>query len=137
MKFIATTSDKIAGINIISGQLIFSRDDRVIYLDSDVRTEYRSFILLTTEAQRQSISPLNAFYFVEETAILWRYSTTKGWEQLTKTVDNKLMFYNDESELPRTGRENVLYCTPTQHYSWSDTLNTYTRIGAEYWQPIA
>ena len=55
MRFIATTSDKISTIAKQKGQLIFSRDDRVIYLDSDTntRTEYRSIISLINEGKTQ------------------------------------------------------------------------------------
>ena len=37
MKFIATTSEKIKDINFVPGQMIFSQDDRVIYLDTTER----------------------------------------------------------------------------------------------------
>ena len=47
MKFIATTSNKVESIKVASGQLIFSRDDRVIYLDSDLgRTSFQQIITL-------------------------------------------------------------------------------------------
>ena len=70
MKFIATNSDKIKTLPLQRGQLIFSRDDRVIYLDSDVRTEFTTFIVLDTEEERTNlISPVNGFYFIEETKI--------------------------------------------------------------------
>ena len=45
MKFIATTSDRVANIPQAAGQLIFSRDDRTIYLDTeDRRDEFRTII---------------------------------------------------------------------------------------------
>lgn len=119
MKFIATTSDKIASITKVAGQLIFSRDNRVIYLDTDssTRVEYRTIIVLTTEAQRQSIvSPVNAFYFVEETAILWSYIVGQGWEQLTKTPDERIQFYNSTSDFPIVGTIRTLYIIPGYIY---------------------
>ena len=139
MRFIATTSDKISTIAKQKGQLIFSRDDRVIYLDTDTntRTEYRSIISLINEEQRQSIiSPVSGFYFVEETAILWTYSINKGWEQLTKTPDDRILFYSSISEFPAQGKEGILYNTLDNIYKWSSLQNTYIKIGSEIWEPI-
>lgn len=71
MKFIATTSDKIDNIPVVSGQLIFSRDDRVIYLDTDVRTSFQQIITLIDDDQRLAIQfPLQGYYFVKSTKIL-------------------------------------------------------------------
>lgn len=71
MKYIVTNANKLKDIEIISGQLIFARDERVIYLDSDVRTPFSQMIYISTEVQRQAISsPLKGFYFVEETSVL-------------------------------------------------------------------
>ena len=53
MKFIATTSDKLDQIPVKQGQLIFSRDDRVVYLDSDKRTSFQQIITLVDEEQRK------------------------------------------------------------------------------------
>ena len=49
MKFIVTNKNKLDSISIVSGQLIFARDERVIYLDSDVRTPFTQMIYLATE----------------------------------------------------------------------------------------
>lgn len=139
MRFIATTSDKISTIAKQKGQLIFSRDDRVIYLDTDTntRTEYRSIISLINEEQRQSIiSPVSGFYFVEETAVLWTYNINKEWEQLTQTPDNRILFYSSISEFPAQGKEGILYNTLDNIYKWSSLQNTYIKIGSEIWEPI-
>ena len=139
MRFIATTSDKISTIAKQKGQLIFSRDDRVIYLDTDTntRTEYRSIISLISEEQRQSIiSPVSGFYFVEETAVLWTYNINKEWEQLTQTPDNRILFYSSISEFPAQGKEGILYNTLDNIYKWSSLQNTYIKIGSEIWEPI-
>ena len=139
MRFIATTSDKISTITKQKGQLIFSRDDRVIYLDTDTntRTEYRSIISLISEEQRQSIiSPVSGFYFVEETAVLWTYNINKEWEQLTQTPDNRILFYSSISEFPAQGKEGILYNTLDNIYKWSSLQNTYIKIGSEIWEPI-
>ena len=72
MKFIATTSNKVESIKVTSGQLIFSRDDRVIYLDSDLgRTSFQQIITLIDDDQRLAIQfPLQGYYFVKSTKIL-------------------------------------------------------------------
>lgn len=139
MKFIATTSNKISTIEKVAGQLIFSRDNRVIYLDTDsnTRTAYYTIITLTTEAHRDSlVSPVAGFYFVEETAILWYYDNSEGWEQLTNTPDNRILFYSSISEFPVQGKEGILYNTLDNIYKWSSLQNTYIKIGSEIWEPI-
>ena len=41
MKFIATTSDKVNDIAKIKGQLIFSQDDQIMYLDINASTRIK------------------------------------------------------------------------------------------------
>ena len=135
MKFIATTSDKINSINVVSGQVIFSTDDRVIYLDSNIRNAFSTIITLATEAQRLGIIPVKGFYFVEETSILWRYGDS-GWEQLTGEGDSRIIFANRE-DFPAVGQEHVLYCTPDAIYQYSNTTHSYVQIsGSQSWESI-
>lgn len=139
MKFIATTSDKILTIAKASGQLIFSRDNRTIYLDVDANTrvEYRSIIPISTEEYRQSIvSPVDGFYFVEETAVLWNYVSSEGWRQLTQIPDEKLQFYNSTSEFPNIGAIRTLYVIPGYIYQWDNITSSYVKLGSEMWEPI-
>lgn len=78
MKFIATTSDKMESINVVSGQLIFSRDDRIIYLDTDVRTSFQQIITVAKEETLEKLtSPVQGFYFVEDTTTLWRFKNNE------------------------------------------------------------
>ena len=73
IKYIATTSDKLKQIPFQAGQIIFSRDDRVIYLDSDKRTAFRQISFLDYESERKKlVSPINqSFYFVELFLIIY------------------------------------------------------------------
>lgn len=73
IKFIATDSSHISDLEITSGQIIFSRDNRTIYLDTDnTRTEYKAIISIPTEQDRIAmVSPVAGYYFVEDTSILW------------------------------------------------------------------
>lgn len=116
MKYIVTNRNKLDSIEVASGQLIFVRDDRVIYLDSDVRTPFTQMIYLTTEEQRQNLkSALKGFYFVEETSILWFFTPGKGWEQITSSPDERLVFDN-YADFPIIGKAGVLYCDPKAIY---------------------
>lgn len=139
MKFIATTSDKIKDIEVVSGQLIFSRDDRVIYLDSDVRTSFQQIIALVDEAQRVNMtSPINnAYYFVEETCILYYY-TNNSWKAITTPPDEKTIFIS-EGELPTIGKASTLYITKTGMYQWDEETSDYICMGGEdllAWKPM-
>ena len=84
VKFIATTSDKLSSINIKAGQIIFSMDERAIYLDTDVRTSFQQIITLVREEIRQNLtSPIKGFYFVKDTKVLWHYEDGV-WTHLCK-----------------------------------------------------
>lgn len=140
MKFIATTSDKMKDIEVVSGQLIFSRDDRVIYLDTDVRTSFQQIIALMDEAQRVNmVAPINnAYYFVEESCILYYY-TNKTWKAITTPPDEKTVFLGEE-KLPTTGKASTLYITKTGIYQWDEETNDYICMGGEdllAWRPMS
>lgn len=138
MKFIATTSDKINSIEIKMNQMIFSRDDRVIYLDSNERTAFQSIITLVDEAQRVNMTnPVNkAYYFVEETCILYYYDNS--WKTLTTPPDEKTIF-TSEDELPTTGKASTLYITKTAMYQWDEEAQDYEIMGGPdllSWRPM-
>lgn len=136
MKYIVTNANKLKDIEIISGQLIFVRDERVIYLDSDVRTPFSQMIYISTEVQRQAISsPLKGFYFVEETSVLWHFDKTKGWEQMTSAPDERLVFDNYDN-FPAKGKTGVLYCAPEAIYQWNTSLSSYIKMGEQVWENI-
>lgn len=135
MVFYATTSEKVSTIPVKSGQLIFSTDDRVIYLDSDVRTSFQQIITLVNEEQRlNGTGFVEGYYFVEETKILWRYINSI-WTQLTNSPEEKMIFI-DEVDLPAIGQEKTLYITEDALYQWSDLQQGYTSIGNPEWKPI-
>lgn len=135
MKFIATDSSKISGISVESGQLIFSRDDRVIYLDTDVRTSFTTFIILDTEQDRKSlISPVNGFYFIEDTKILWRRKD-RNWYALNEKPEQNVIFV-DETGKPTVGKPNVIYVEDGKMYQWDIDKNSYIVISDLNWEPI-
>lgn len=137
MKFIATTSDKIKDIEVVKGQLIFSRDDRTIYLDSDERTAFQHIITLIDEAQRVNMaSPVTGYYFVEESCILYYYKNS--WKALTNPPDEKTIF-TSEDELPAQGKSSTLYITKKGIYQWDESMNDYICMGGENliaWKPM-
>jgi len=131
MKFIATTSDKMKDISIVSGQLIFSRDDRVIYLDAgSERTSFQQIISVVNEEVRQNlISPVTGFYFVEEEKTLWNYDKNKVWTQLTGVPNESIVFLSREN-FPETGVEKVLYVDKQTIYQWDSSTKDYIAMGA-------
>ena len=136
MRFIATTSDKMNTIDVVSGQLIFSRDDRVIYLDSDTRTSFQQIITIVNEQTRQElVSPVSGFYFIEDTKTLWRYNNSQ-WEQLTEPPKENLVFA-DRASFPAQGQKEVLYVDKETIYTWDSVNNVYTEMGALNWEPIS
>lgn len=136
MRFIATTSDKMDDIDIVSGQLIFSRDDRAIYLDTDVRTSFQQIITVVNEQTRQElVSPVNGFYFIEDTKTLWRYNNSQ-WQQVTEPPKENLVFA-EKNNFPIKGQENVLYVDKNTIYTWDSENNVYIEVGALIWESIS
>ena len=83
LKAISTVDSKLASLEQKDGQLIFCKDTRKILLDlNGVRTAYEQITTINTESQRTEIlAPVDGFYFVLDTHILWRYSAE--WIQIT------------------------------------------------------
>lgn len=134
MKFVVTNANKLNDIEIVSGQLIFVRDERVIYLDTDIRTPFTQMIYIKTEEQRLGIAkPLKGFYFVEETSILWHYNTK--WEQMTSAPDERIVFDNYEN-FPIEGKTGVLYCDPKAIYQWDAENKVYIDMASPKWENI-
>lgn len=85
---ISTTNSKLSNLPIKDGQLIFVHDSKKIALDyKNVRTVYEQIQVLEKESNRtELIAPINSFYFVAETSILWKYHNGQ-WIQLTNCVN--------------------------------------------------
>ena len=83
LKVISTVDSKLASLEQKDGQLIFCKDTQKILLDlNGVRTAYEQIITINTDSQRTEIlAPVDGFYFVLDTHILWRYSAE--WIQIT------------------------------------------------------
>lgn len=103
---VATSSSRVKDLVIKNGQLIFIQDKGRIAFDfKDKRTFYNQITELDTEYERASLSePSSGYYFIIETAVLWRYDG--GWVQITNPPE-EILFIG--VELPELGQPNKLY----------------------------
>lgn len=129
VKFIATTSDKLSSINVKVGQIIYSMDERAIYLDTDVRTSFQQIITLVREEIRQNLtSPVTGFYFVKDTKVLWNYE--KGvWTQISGGAPKEQLYFMSRENFPVQGEEGVLYVDKDAIYQWDNETLTYNIMG--------
>lgn len=105
-KVIATSSSKIRQLPIKNGQLVFIQDlSRIAFDFNDKRVFYNQIVELETEAERQDlVDPLNGYYFVIDTAVLWSYQD--GWIQITERPQ-EVVFIG--VELPSLGQAGKIY----------------------------
>lgn len=138
MRFIATTSDKVNDIAIRSGQLIFSRNDRVIYLDTDVRTSFQQIMTVANEETRQNLAfPVQGFYFVQDTKALWNYNGE--WSLVSGGAPKESLVFADYANFPRPGEPGVLYIDKNRMFQWEPESGTYLEIGSSKleWEAIS
>lgn len=134
MKFIATNHDRVSEIPVSNNQIIFSRDERVIYMDAEnQRTAFTQIMTLNTDEARQNLlSPVSGFYFVEETAILWKL-TDGDWRALNEMPEDRIYFMG---ELPPMGTEEKVYIVDNIAYQWNGDDNSYIQINQPQWENI-
>lgn len=124
VKFYHTTQSKLAQLPVSDGNLIFVTDTKKMYLDiNGNRLGYQDIQVLPTETDRTSIlAPIEGFYYVEETNILWRYK--EGWKKVTP--DNlSPLFFGAYEDFPPVGNSNVLYISDDATYKWDSLTSTY------------
>ena len=129
MAVIATTSGKLKDLTIKDGQLIFVHDVGRVALDfKGRRTFYNQIVELESELERLSLeSPVNGqYYFVIETAVLWRYQD--GWMQISGSVSDSTVWIGDA--LPELGKPKMLYVDKTKKELsvWNDDRSGYTVV---------
>lgn len=128
-KLVATSSSKIKSLTIQNGQLIFIQDlGRIAFDYNDKRVFYNQIVELETEAERGDLeSPLNGYYFVLDTGILWHYND--AWNQITGEPAD-IVFIG--VELPTLGQANKLYANTTEGTEnisvWNEELNAYVVV---------
>ena len=129
MSVVVTTSEKLSSLLIQNGRLIFVKDKCRIAFDwNDKRTFYNQITELETDYERVSMSsPFYGYYFVIETAILWRYDN--DWIQITSKPDD-IVFIG--AELPELGqaKEKTLYVDKTKKEIsvYDKTANSYVVV---------
>ena len=78
-----TIKSNLDKVPIVDGQWIIVTDTFQQFMDiGKSRIEINEIIILDTESQRINLlTPINKFYFVKESGMLWFYSS--GWIPLT------------------------------------------------------
>jgi len=91
LRVVSTVESKLPTLPLEDGQLIFVYDKKKIILDNrGVRTVYEQIQTIETEEQRNDLlAPIDSFYFVIETSILWRY-TNGHWNQITTSPQEQI-----------------------------------------------
>ena len=126
---IATSSSRVKDLVIKNGQLIFIQDKGRIAFDfNDKRVFYNQIIELETEYERASLStPVCGYYFVIDSAVLWRYDD--GWTQITNAPE-EVVFIG--VELPELGqaRTGVLYVNKSEKEIsiYDEAANSYVVV---------
>ena len=133
--FISASKNRLKEIPFSDGQLIFVRDEQIIYRDeaTGLRNRYTDLIVLKTENESVTLStPYEKFYFVEETCVLWLY--TNAWYQLTSSVANPIYIAESKAELPSIGQSNMMYICKkeSENYIWDITLRQYFRVSSDW-----
>lgn len=129
LKLVATSSSKLRNLVIKNGQLIFLQDvGRIAFDFNDKRVFYNQIVELETEAERKDLaSPLNGYYFIIDTGILWHYKD--AWTQITSEPKD-IVFIG--VELPTLGQANRLYANTTEGAEsisvWDENLGCYVVV---------
>lgn len=134
LKAISTVDSKLASLEQKDGQLIFCKDTRKILLDlNGVRTAYEQITTINTESQRTEIlAPVDGFYFVLDTHILWRYSAE--WIQITSQPAEIVYVATNYLEFPSIGNIKQIYIDTENNalYRWDGTATKYFCVGRDY-----
>ena len=127
VKFYYTINSKLSSLPIVDGQVIFVSDTKKFYLDMNgLRLGYSDIQVLATESDRTSIlAPVEGFYFVDDTNVMWRYKGS--WKQITPSELSPL-YFGDYDSFPPIGKENTLYITNDATYRWDSITSSYICI---------
>lgn len=128
VKMYTTTASKLSQLQVLDGQLIFVRDVRKIYLDiNGARLEYSIIQVLASEEDRSNLlAPVEGFYFVESTHVMWRYKDK--WTQISPSNLNPIFFGGTSDDLPSVGDSTTLYVTDDATYKWDALLQEYVVV---------
>lgn len=134
LSVIATTSARLSSLVIKDGQLIFVQDKGRIAFDfKGTRRFYNQITVLDTDEERAKLSdPMNGYYFVIDTAVLWSYQNE--WIPLT-SQPKEVIFIG--TELPELGQAKTLYIDKIDKEIsiWDEKTNQYITV-ADYTKEI-
>lgn len=101
LKALSTVESKLPTLPLEDGQLIFVYDKKKIVLDNHgIRTVYEQIQTIEKEEQRVGLlAPIDSFYFVIETSILWRYANGH-WIQITSQPAEKIVSEDSYLKFP-------------------------------------
>ena len=128
LKFIATNKDKLTQIPVTEQErVIFSRDEQVIYLDSEgKRVAFKNILSIDKEENRPSTMAIEGcFYYVEDTDLIYRYKDGQ-WICLNSSE----IIFDDRNSFPQTGDEKKIYVAEDSIYKWDKARNEYVKIGS-------
>lgn len=125
VKFYSTVSNNLNQIPQSDGQIIFAKDTQVMYLDDEgIRLPYNVIKVFKQDSFREAlINPAEGFYFVEETAVLWRYKDK--WKQLTPDNLQQVIIGKTLDDFDSLGNPSSLYVTDNGIYKWDELLKEY------------
>lgn len=125
VKFYSTVSSNLNQIPQSDGQIIFAKDTQVMYLDDEgIRLPYNVIKVFKQDSFREAlINPAEGFYFVEETAVLWRYKDK--WKQLTPDNLQQVIIGKTLDDFDSLGNPSSLYVTDNGIYKWDELLKEY------------
>lgn len=135
-KMIRTNVNKIDSIPIVDGQFILVEEMNgdSAYIASDNRNgrqKYEDIVDLNFERERDVITPSkNKFYFVKETAKLYKYI-----EEVWVCLNSAMVVQVDGIiNLPSTGDENTVYFIKGKNltYYWNSDEGRYYCAGADW-----
>lgn len=126
LSLIATSSSRIRELPVKNGQLVFIQDiGRIAFDYNNKRVYYNQIVELDTEAERQElVSPLNGYYFIIDSGVLWHYKN--GWTPITSEPE-EIVFIG--VELPLLGQKNKIYANTT---SGAESISVWDEESDKY-----
>lgn len=128
LKCYNTVAAKLSQLSVSNGNLIFVTDTKKIYLDiNGSRLCYDTIQVFATDKDRlATLAPVEGFYCVEETSVLWRYSGS--WKRLTPEDITPVIYGASASDFPAQGNSKLLYVTDDATYRWDESSSSYVMI---------
>lgn len=117
-KLYYTTPEYIDTLPVKNGNIIFVPAMNKVCLDmADQRFEYETIKTFQTDEERADVPfPNEGFYYVEQDAMIWRYSRGH-WRQLTPTNLRPIVYGDCEEDFPELGANDTLYYTDEGIYN--------------------